>query len=238
MFLLFSIAMSHPRNVLLLCICLTCALLVVSCSKSDAPVSDKDGNDLPGHINGMGPSTEALQGQLFHFSAGVAIDGGIKGVSALDSQGDYCQVIGSGSFVLISMELVNNTGKDTLLVLPAGLSFASQSLEDQNGLLIQDVPVYLAKNTSCKVLLYTYCLNEHRHASSDESRYDFGPVCNATPIKELIQLLADKKVNLAPGEKASLDGAMGDIQLWIWQITDGEGLTASDKQRISVLENK
>lgn len=229
--------MSHPKNVLLLCICLSCALLV-SCSKSDAPVSDKEGNELPGHISGMGPSTKALQGQPFHFSARVAIDGGIKGVSALESQGDYCQVIGSGSFVLISMELVNNTGKDTLLVFPAGLSFASRSQEDQNGLLIQAVPVHLEKGGSCKVLLYAYCINEHRHASSDESRYDFGPLCHAAPIKELIQLLADKKVNLAPGEKPSLDGPMGDIQLWIWQITDGEGLTARDRQSISELENK
>lgn len=237
MFLLFSTAMRHPRNVLLLCICLTCALLI-SCNKSAAPANDMEDHERPGHITGMGPSTEALQGEPFHLGAGVAIDGGIKGVSALESQGDYCQVIGSGSFVLLSLDLVNKTGKDTLLVFPAGLSFASRNLEDQNGLLIQEVRVHLEKGGSCKVLLYTYCINEHRHASSDESRYEFGPVCHAAPIKELIQLLADKKVNLAPGEKPSLDGPMGDIQLWIWQITDGEGLTARDRQSISELENK
>lgn len=213
-------------------------IFMASCSKSETPEKDRQSDETAGHISGMGPSTGPLQGAPFKLSATVDIPGGIKGVSFVTPGKEYCQVVGSGYFVLFSMELVNHTGKDTILVFPAGLTFASESTEDQNGILIQELPVHLARGATCKTLFYAFCANEHRSGSGDDSKYAFGPICTAPPIQELIALLIDKKVNLAPGERPSVSGPAGIIQTWIWKITDGDGLSEDDRVHIGELPGK
>lgn len=219
---------------LLLAISLT---MLFSCSKSDTPAIKQSNQDTPGHISGMGSSTQPLQGASFNFPASVEIKGGIKGVSFGDNPAvlGYCQLVGSGAFVLLQMELVNHTGKDTVLVLPAGLTFKAADPKDQNGILIQDLPVALTKGSTCNTMVYVYCINQHRHGSSAESSYSFGPVTESRPIQELIDLLSHKKVNLGAGETSTLNGPIGDIQIWVWQLTDGEGLTPQDKAAIQAL---
>jgi len=229
----------HFTPIPLMVLCLYCCL-IVSCSKSDSPIKkDAPGaNQTAGHISGMGASHEALIGDAFVFSNNVEIKGGIKAVDFIYPGSGYCQVVGSGAFVLVSMEFVNKTGKDTLLVFPAGLTFESTSTEDQNGMLIQHIQVRLTKGGTCNTLFYAYCTNEHRSGSSNESKYAFGPICNAAPVRELIDLLKNKKVNLDPGEAPSILGPIGVIQDWLWKITDGEGLSADDKRAIQALEDK
>jgi len=223
----------------LMVLCLYCCL-IISCSKSDSPIKkDAPGaNQTAGHISGMGASHDALIGDAFVFSNNVEIKGGIKAVDFIYPGSGYCQVVGSGAFVLVSMEFVNKTDKDTLLVFPAGLTFESTSTEDQNGMLIQNTQVSLTKGGTCNTLFYAYCTNEHRSGSSIESKYAFGPICNAAPIRELIDLLKNKKVNLDPGEAPSILGPIGVIQDCLWKITDGEGLSADDKRAIQALEDK
>jgi len=214
--------------------------LLFSCSKSGAPLKDESpgANETAGHISGMGSSEKPLIGDTFVFSKNVEIKGGIKAVDFVYPGSGYCQVVGSGAFVLVSMEFVNKTDKDTLLIFPAGLTFESLSKEDQNGILIQNTKVQLSKGATCNTLFYAYCTNEHRSGSSKDSKYNFGPICNAAPVRELIDLLKNKKVNLDAGESPSILGPIGAIQDWLWKITDGEGLSDDDKINIRALENK
>lgn len=213
-------------------------MLCVGCSKS-APQDDTSNqqNETAGHITGMGSSTEALKGDSFVLSPTIKIQGGIKAVDFAYPLSEYCQKVGSGLFVLVSMDLVNQTGKDTLLIFPAGLTFESQSTEDQNGILIQTTKVSLSRGATCNTLFYAFCTNEHRSGSSNDSHYTFGPVCKAPPVIDLIQRLANKKVNLDPGQSPDIYGNVAYIQQWVWHITDGDGLTEEDKKAISQLEN-
>jgi len=224
------------KGILMLSLLICCLLSSIGCSKS-APGDDTgQQNEHAGHINGMGSSMEPLNGDAFKLSSTIKIQGGIKAVDFAYPLTDYCQQAGSGLFVLVAMDFVNQSGKDTILVFPAGLTLASKSTEDQNGILIQTTKIPLAKGATCNTLFYAFCTNEHRHGSSSESQYEFGPICKAPPILDLIERLAHKKVNLDAGEMPTLYGSVASMQEWVWHITEGEGLTEDDKKAINQLE--
>src|SRR5690606_34249376 len=176
----------------------TAALWFCSCSKDDPanPEKEETGTDYqPGHIPGMGEMAGELTGKPFGFPEKVAVKGGPIGELFLAPTNDYCQSVGSGAFVLVQLELVSHLEKDTLLVLPAGLTFRALDAEDQHGLLIQETEIALGGGETCNTLLYLYCINAHKSGSSRSSRYAFGPVSDASPVLELVGLLKDKRIN-------------------------------------------
>ena len=144
-----------------------------------------------GHIPGMGKEPGNLQGSAFKLPDSVGLM--LFKVTTVDTS-QYCRVTGSGIFVIVGMELENNYGKDTTVVLPAGLTFHSLSDTFQNGLLVQELKIPLAKNGKCKTLLYLYCVNESRYASDETSVYELGPVTNAAPLVILFGMLKGKNI--------------------------------------------
>lgn len=233
--------MKNTNKQISLCLCLLIVglLCVTGCSKKDATTPNVNTDkSTAGNIPGMGGTSGDLTGKEFHFPTAVEITGGIKGDLFVGPQSGYCQKLGCGAFVLLQFNFVNKTGKDTILVFPAGLTFHSQDIEDQNGIILQDIAIALNKGASCKTMIYSFCINEHRHASDVTSIYRFGPITNAAPMVELLDLLKNKNINLKAGEQPDIMGRVGSLQTMVWNLTEGNGLTDLDRDNIGKLENK
>lgn len=225
------------NNIFTLSILFLCLLFISACSKESALDGIKKGKpNQPGNIAGMGDTDSELEGTTFHFGTDILIEGGIQGDDPDNPMKDYCNKTGSGSYVLLRFAFVNQSGKDTVLVLPAGLTFHSSNPDVQHGLLIQTVSIPLAKAQSCKTLIYAYCVNELRDTPDRSSTFTFGPINNAVPIVELINLLKNKPINYQ-GLKDDVrkDKANLVLQTAVWRITEGEGLTQEDKEFIKKL---
>jgi len=222
------------------------ALAFGGCRKDDSADPDKsdpDGKGIvtdyePGNIPGMGETEGELTGEPFDFPEKIEIKGGLKGDLFLVPAKDYCQIIGSGAFVLVQLELVNHLEKDTLLVLPAGLTFRAMDEQDQNGLLIQEAEISLAGGETCKTLVYLYCINQHKSGSSGNSRYAFGPVSDASPVVELMQLLKGKRINFEHLDNEEFQSLKHDLQYIVWNVTDGSGITQEDRDFIRALPTR
>jgi len=219
---------------ILLC---TGLFIVGSCKKDTISAKEDMPNDLPGHISGMGETDGKLTGKPFIFPEKIEIKGGIKGDIYLAPAQDYCQIKGSGAFVLAKMDLVNHFQKDTVFVLPAGLTFLADQAADQHGILIQETAIYLAKGENCRILLYLYCLNARKNGSSNNSTYTFGPITDAAPMTELIQLLKGKTINYEHLTQEEFIDLKHDIQQIVWKVTDYNGLTQEDKDYIKTLQH-
>ena len=221
-------------------------LIIAGCSKSEAPAKDNEivdeivgvEEDTPGNIKGMGNSTASLQGTPFKFTSTVEIEGGLKGWEFDLQHEGFCQVNGSGIVVLISMELVSKLDKDTVLVLPAGLTFVADDINDQNGILLQKVTIALAARQRCRTLLYAFCLNASRKGSSKSSRYQFGPITNSGSMWELIDLVKNKKVNYADYSFEKYMENVGTFQNAVWLITDFDGINDDYRKKFNELPNK
>lgn len=219
------------------------ALAFGSCSKDDStgpgktdPEKEEATTDYePGHIPGMGETGGELTGEPFDFPEKIEVKGGLRGDLFLVPGKDYCRSLGSGAFVLVQLELVNHLEKDTLLVLPAGLTFRAMDEQDQNGLLIQETEISLAGGETCKTLVYLYCINQHKSGSSGNSRYAFGPVSDASPVVELMQLLKGKRINFEHLDNEEFQSLKHDLQYIVWSVTDGSGMTQEDRDFIRAL---
>lgn len=217
---------------------ISASMVAISCKKNnDVPPDTNSANYAPGQIPGMGATDGDLTGRPFTFPSKIEIKGGIKGDIYLVPGKDYCQILGSGAFVLVQLELVNHLLKDTLLLLPAGLTFRSEDPGDQNGILIQETPINLLKDQTCKVLLYLYCANEHKNGSTKTSRYRFGPLTDAALLQELIQLLKNKAIGYDQLDPETYMTLKHRLQEAVWNITDRKGLTQDDRDYISSLDN-
>ncbi|MGB6092477.1 MAG: thioester domain-containing protein [Moheibacter sp.] len=232
--------MKHLSNTLGIML-LAVSLSFVACSKDDddSDIGNETGSYQPGNIPGMGEAGGELTGTAFMLTDKIEINGGIKGQLFLPEDDDeYCQIKGSGSFVLLSLEFVNHLGKDTLLVFPAGLTFRADNIEDQNGILVQETKISLAEGQTCKTFIPTYCINQEKHGSTQNSSYSFGPITNASPMQELIQLVKNKRINYEDfvHEEDYYDGVYV-LQNAIWSITDRDGLTQENRNEIQSLDD-
>ncbi len=222
------------------------ALVFGSCNKdglADPDRTDPDKEEVttdyePGHIPGMGEMRGELTGRPFAFPGKIEIKDGLKGDLFLVPAKDYCRTRGSGAFVLVQLELVNHLEKDTLLVLPAGLTFRAMDEEDQHGLLIQETEIALAGGETCNTLLYLYCINAHKSGSSKSSRYTFGPLSDSSPIMHLVQLLKGKRINAEHLDSDAFQSLKHELQYIVWHVTDGSGLTGEDKDYIRSLPGR
>lgn len=195
-------------------------ILLFSCKKTEDLIPDEPTSGIPG----MGKTNGELQGTAFHLPTGIEIIGTLKGY---EFDTIPCQEAGYGFYVNIGMKLVNH-GPDTMLVLPAGLTFKSLSDEDQNGIIVQKQRLHLSIGDTCFVAIGAFCLNLYRHGSDGDSRFEIGPVTNAEPMQELINLLENKNI---------INDAYA-VQDFVWQVSDFGGLTDNDRTAIGHLPNK
>lgn len=166
------------------------SMIFISACAKDSALDEikKEIPNQPGNIAGMGDTDSKLEGDSFHFGTDIEISGGIQGDDPDNPMEDYCIKTGSGTYVLLQFAFINKSKRDTVLILPAGLTFNSEKIEVQNGLIIQAASIPLAKGQACKALVYAYCVNELRDTPDKSSTFTFGPINNTSPILELTNL--------------------------------------------------
>ena len=84
-----------------------------------------------------------------------------------------------------------------------------------------------------------YCINAHKSPSSYHKTYKIGNVSDSRLIKQLIDLLKNKKINIEEYANSSdYNDAVSIIQPAVWSITDYDGLLDPIKQEIATIPNK
>lgn len=131
--------------------------------------------------------------------------------------------VGSGRYVRLLIHVRNNTGSKKTLNFPAGLIIKSRSGDYQNGILLKKTSVEIPANDVHAVVLYMYCGNESRSASSSYEQYDWAVVSNSSLIVDLCNRLADKKINYEEFEYNDLgtyNTQRSKLQSILWKLTD------------------
>jgi len=104
----------------------------------------------------------------------------------------------------------------------------SKSTQVQNGLLVQDVNVEVPADSVRQLILEMYCANQARKPADENTEFVLGPVVDDDPaLRELFDLLKGRTI---PGDKAEL------VQKAVWEITDGDGLSAESRAALSTLQ--
>ncbi|WP_164018393.1 hypothetical protein [Pyxidicoccus trucidator] len=216
---------------------------VLACSGDD----DEGTDDPPGTGEnevrpGLGDDPGEPRGTPFTLPAGVTVSGTVFGADDLSSDcGNGVPGNGSGEYVQVCVPLRNSTGAPVQVVFPPGLVIVSASEGFQNGLLVERVVVTVPPTDNGSggppdggtdpeaevVPLFTYCLNESQNPNERGTPYRIGPVTSDAALQELLGLLADKRID-------SEDDA-DVVQDAIYSITEGKGLTASDRDDIDDL---
>lgn len=228
------------------------AILSTSCSKDDDKINEK-----PGEIAGLGEFAGELQGGKFNLPSGITLVSEITGVSSsvLYGASDFASVpsskkvdlsneisqssvlansydvlVGSGKWVLVRIPLKNTTNASKEVIFPARLIVKAKSSTHQNGILLKQVKVAIPANKEYNIWLQMYCGNEHRGPSSAFASYEWGVISNSPLLKELTDILADKKINIEEFSSSSsiYENQRDRIQSILWRITDGSGMEQKD----------
>lgn len=251
--------MSKIKFLLLLSVLATAALFS-SCSDDDDKIAE-----IPGEISGLGNQPGELQGAKFSLPAGIELDGKITGLWSITPVGlydnhpvavsknisrsettaeriaasDYDVARGSGRYVIIFIPLKNTTNSNKELVFPARLIVRALASKYQNGVLLKETKVTIPANKQYKIALAMYCGNADKSASGTSAEYEWGVISNSPLLKELTDMLVDKKINIEEFTSANLStysSQVSELQSILWHITDSSyGLSDDDKAYIKAL---
>lgn len=221
------------QNLLLLTAMIMLAYVLPACKKGK---NDSGNKEQPGKIPGMGEMAGKPDGTLYQLPGGITLAGPIKGGGC-----DTVYESGSGNYVQVCVGLQNNSNRDTVIILPAGLIFIADDAEDyQNGIVIQETRIILkaGKITWCGV--GSYCINASKSSSSSSMTYQMGPVTNSSLMNELIGMLKNKKISEAdyPPDADEYYEAVSAVQGAVWSITDGAGITSYEREELAKIANK
>ena len=116
-------------------------------------------------------------------------------------------------------------------VLPAGLVFCNKSENDstpidtcQTGIILVPDTITIPGGDTIEILLKSFCSNLNWHAPTSNSIYAMKVTTNNDQMVRLIAALKGKK---------TLVDHQGDIQSYVWKITNNSGLTTEDYNTIS-----
>lgn len=193
------------------------------------------------------PQTEPLQ-----LPPGVRLDGPIIGADADRGEcKDKSVTVGNGRGVRVCaafcMDQTMIKGADgTLIDIREGLVMISQHREGQNGLLVERAWINMPwtpcgggvvndeeeekKRRRFIVEMNLQCLNEKKSPSFDKMEYRLGGITTDPDLRELLAILATKKI-----ETEAHHRVVGDA---VYSITESNGLTAQDRQRLARLPDK
>lgn len=224
---------------------------VLACSGD----GDGDGGKPPPPVNafdagvnevrpGLGNDPGEPQGTPFSLPPGVTVSGNVYG-AANDSTSDCGNGApgnGSGVYVRVCVPLRNATGAPVEVVFPPGLIIITAAEGFQHGLLVERVVVRVPPTRggpggqlpdggtdpdAVVVPLFTYCLNESKDPSDTGIPYTIGPVTSDSALRELLDLLANKRIDTAEDVDVVQDA--------IYSITERKGLTMDDRNAINKL---
>jgi hypothetical protein len=169
-------------------------------------------------------------GTPFALPAGVTLKNDeITGDFEPDCKAESDPIEYGSDLIIACMGFTNTTTAAITLKLPAGLFFLVKAPEGQNGLMLQDHELTLPAGQTSFFKINLFCANKHCVYGRRTDRYTFGNVTNDPKLRELVDLA--KKVRLEFGHT---DEAYAFGQA-IWDITDGDGVTAEHRALIAGL---
>ena len=207
-------------------------VMIAACSSSSA-----DGGGGGGGTGGTGDCKTGKNapyatpaGTPFALPAGVTLQNDeITGDFAADCKEESSPIEYGGDLIIACMGFTNTTAAAITLKLPAGLFFLVKAPEGQHGLMLQDHELTLPAGQTSFFKINLFCANKHCVYGRRTDRYRFGNVTSDPKLRELVDLA--KKVSLQFGDTDEAD-AFGQA---IWDITDGDGVTAEHRALIAKL---
>ncbi len=162
-------------------------------------------------------------GTPFTLPAGVVLEGEMTG--DVEANCGSSSIVERGSdLVSICIGLKNTTTADVTVTFPAGLVFLAKDPAAQNAIILQSHDLKVPAGEVAYFYFRPFCLNEHCIYGRKEDRYTFGNVTSDPKLKEIIALAATKE----------LDGTVGSAVFArvIWDVTDGDGITAEHRANL------
>lgn len=198
-----------------------------ACGASKPPLGDGGGGGLHTARPGMGDSTAAPAGTAYLLPAGITLAGDLEGRSERCDQRE--PRYGNGTTVWLCLGLTNPGASPVAVELPPGIIVVSRDVGDQNGILLQRTVILVPPGGTNWFQLDAYCLNHWRAVPLWDARYQLGPVTDEPDVLELVRLLESKQL--------PADGSL-EVQMALWSITDGDGLTLTDLAAIGHLPER
>ncbi|MDF2697156.1 MAG: putative lipoprotein [Labilithrix sp.] len=210
------------------------AVALLAACTDDGGESTPDGGGGGGTTKsagpGLGTSKASPEGTTFTLPAGLTLVSPTKTyavedpVECDDKYKDEAK--GNGDAVSLCLIFNNTSGGPITLTLPPGLLFVSKDGDVQNGLLPQRVTIEVPAGPRYFVPLFLYCSNEDRGTGGVGNDFALGPVVQYPAFQELYSLLEGKTLTRQDSVP---------IQSAITHLTNGEGLSASDRAALKAL---
>ena len=207
------------------------ALVMTACSSSTGSTSGGSSSGGTGDCKtGKNAAYATPSGTAFALPAGVRLKNDeITGDFEPDCKAESDPIEYGSDLIIACMGFTNTTTAPITLKLPAGLFFLVKAPDGQNGLMLQDHELTLPAGQTSFFKINLFCANKHCVYGRRTDRYSFGNVTNDPKLLELVDLA--KKVRLEFGHTNEAY-AFGQA---IWDITDGDGVTAEHRALIAGL---
>lgn len=179
---------------------------------------------LPSNLRVIGSMCGGYPQGYSHFFTGTKDIKNIDNYQATSPKIDYINS-GVGTYVYVYMLLYNTSFVSFDYVFPGGLILCDSTHGDtsstdttQSGLVVDEDTLHFPPDDTIGVCLRMFCLNAHDGVPSGNP-YTFSVVTNNEQLYRMVAILKGK---------SSLEEHTGEIQSYIWQVTDGTGLTQAD----------
>ncbi len=131
------------------------------------------------------------------------------------------------SFSPLEMSVLNNTQSRVPVRMPEGLVFSPSDPDYQYMMILQEFSFNVPADQETTVFLPTYGCNENLDEPDEDSYYEIDIQVWERELCELFELLRGKKLDY--------EDAVDLAQEALYEITDGNGLTDSTRQRLKEL---
>ncbi len=207
------------------------ALVVAGCSSSSSGTSGSGESPGTGDCKtGKNAPYATPAGTPFALPTGVTLEKDeITGDFEPDCKAESDPIEYGGDQIIVCMGLKNTTTAEIVVNLPAGLFFLVKAADGQNGLMLQDHALKVPAGQTAFFKINLFCANKHCKFGRTTDRYTFGNVTNDAKLLELVALAKNVRLEYGHTDEAYAFGQA------IWDITDGDGITAEHRALIAGL---
>jgi len=229
-----------------------CALmtLALSCKKEDNQPAPPVTTLAPG----FGPSTAAFSGANWQLPQGIELKDSIREAAWWEDVHGGAPIPGSqyrglpGGTFMVCIYLQNTTGGAITIDFPEELLILSNTVQAQNGLIINLETVTIPAHSEIVIKADVFCINLTRSIPdlyTDDGvlqAFSFGPATVPPAIREITDILKPKNISYA--DMLTPDGILDPlklsqmmiVQMAIWEVTDGDGLESDTKADLQDLQ--
>ncbi|WAC14559.1 hypothetical protein [Dyadobacter pollutisoli] len=202
-----------------------------------APIPD----ELKASAPDFGTSKMRPYGETFTYPAGIKVIGKPHwDLECIDEARKQKRVFGSGSAVHFCIQLANTTGSPIVVVFPPGTVFISESIESQNGILVQGISMEVPPQSAPVFHIFNNCINADRDITDYNVTFEPVPIISDLEgIAELTMLLADKRINSEDYNYSIIPSEISvPIQIAVNDVAHTGELSAASREAIGKLPRK